>query len=157
CRLRRELRERYRLDGIVGESAAIEHALFLAERAAQTRATVLLEGETGTGKELFARAIHYHGARARAPFLAQNCAALPESLLESELFGHVRGAFTGADRSHRGLFEQADGGTLFLDEVSEASGAIQAGLLRVLQDGEVRAVGASTSRQVDVRVIAATN
>jgi DNA-binding NtrC family response regulator len=156
-RLRRELRDRYRLDGIIGESAAIEQALFLAERAAQTRLTVLLEGETGTGKELIARAVHYHGPRARGPFLAQNCAALPEGLLESELFGHVRGAFTGAERARRGLFEEASGGTLFLDEVSEASPAIQAKLLRVLQDGEVRPLGANEGRKVDVRVIAASN
>src|SRR5207247_4213453 len=156
-RLRRELRERYRLDGIIGESAAIEQALFLAERAAQTRVTVLLEGETGTGKELFARAIHYHGPRARGPFLAQNYAALPEGLLESELFGHVRGAFTGAERARRGLFEEADGGTLFLDEVSEASPAIQAKLLRVLQDGEVRPVGGNGGRKVGVRVIGGGN
>jgi two-component system response regulator AtoC len=155
--LRRELRERYRLEGIIGESQAIEQALVLAERAAQARITVLLEGETGTGKELFARAIHYHGPRARGPFLAQNIAALPETLLETELFGHVRGAFTGAERSRRGLVEEADGGTLFLDEVGEASPAIQAKLLRVLQDGEVRPVGSNVARKVDVRIIAATN
>src|SRR5207237_9445678 len=131
-RLRRELRERYRLDGIIGESAAIEHALFLAERAAETRVTVLLEGETGTGKELFARAIHYHGPRARGPFLAQNFAALPEGLLESELFGHVRGAFTGPARARRRLFEGADGGALSLGEGGGASPPPQAKLLRVL-------------------------
>jgi two-component system, NtrC family, response regulator AtoC len=155
--LRRELRERYRLEGIIGESEAIEQALVLAERAAQARITVLLEGETGTGKELFARAIHYHGPRARGPFIAQNIAALPETLLESELFGHVRGAFTGAERSRRGLFEEANGGTVFLDEIGEATPAIQSKLLRVLQDGELRPVGASVARRVDVRIIAASN
>ena len=156
-RLREELRDRYRLDGIIGRSAVIEEALELAERAAQSRVTVLLEGETGTGKELLARAIHYHGPRARGPFLAQNCAALPEGLLESELFGHAKGAFTGADRARRGLFEEAEGGTLFLDEVSETSPATQAKLLRVLQDGEIRPVGANVGRKVDVRVVAASN
>jgi DNA-binding NtrC family response regulator len=156
-RLRRELRERFQLEGIIGESSAIEQALVLAERAAQTDATVLIEGETGTGKDLFARAIHYHGARARGPFLALNCAALAEGLLESELFGHVRGAYTGADRPRRGLFEEASTGTLFLDEVGEMSPSIQAKLLRVLEDREIRPVGGTGVRQVDVRVIAATN
>ncbi len=156
-RLRNELRERLRLEGIIGESPLIDTVLDMAERAAQSDATVLIEGETGTGKELLARAIHYHGPRARGPFLAQNCAALPEGLLESELFGHVRGAFTGADRQRRGLFEEAGSGTLFLDEVGEMSPATQAKLLRVIQDRVVRPVGANASRTIDVRVIGATN
>ncbi len=156
-RLRHELRERYRLDGIIGRSAAIEQALVQAEAAAQSHVTVLLEGETGTGKDLFAHAIHYHGPRARGPFVPLNCAALPEPLLESELFGHVRGAFTGADRPRRGVFEEATGGTLFLDEVGELTPAVQAKLLRVLEDGEIRPVGGSGSRRVDVRIVAATN
>jgi DNA-binding NtrC family response regulator len=155
-RLRHELRERYRIDGIIGRSAAIEQALVQAEAAAQSQVTVLLEGETGTGKDLLAHAIHYHGPRARGPFVPLNCAALPEPLLESELFGHVRGAFTGADRSRRGVFEEATGGTLFLDEVGEMTPAIQAKLLRVLEDGCVRPLGGG-SRRVDVRIVAATN
>src|SRR5262249_53419774 len=141
----------------IGSSPAIDHALCLVERAALSRIPVLLEGETGTGKELCARLIHDHGPRARGPFLAQNCAALTESVLESELFGHARGAFTGADRDHKGLVEAAAGGTLFLDEIGETTPAIQGKLLRVLQSGEIRPVGSVVTRRVDVRVIAATN
>ena len=119
--------------------------------------TVLLLGETGTGKELFARLIHENGPRRAAKFVAQNCGALPESLLESELFGHTRGAFTGATGERKGLFEEADGGTIFLDEIGEMSPAMQLRLLRVIQEGEIRRVGTSSDRKVNVRVIAATN
>jgi transcriptional regulator with PAS, ATPase and Fis domain len=129
----------------------------LARKVLDGETTVLLLGETGTGKELFARLIHDNGPRQARPFVAQNCGALPESLLESELFGHARGAFTGATAERKGLFEEADGGTIFLDEVGEMSPAVQLRLLRVLQEGEVRRVGASGVRRVDCRVIAATN
>jgi transcriptional regulator with PAS, ATPase and Fis domain len=145
------------LPGVIGRSRAIESVLALVERARSSTATVLLSGETGTGKEVVARGLHASGPRAGKPFVAVNCGAFPDSLLESELFGHVRGAFTGADRNKPGLFFEADGGTLFLDEIGETSPSLQVSLLRVLQEREVRPVGSSRSRPVDVRVIAATN
>jgi two-component system, NtrC family, response regulator HupR/HoxA len=145
------------LERLIGADAGLKAPVELARRVLEADTTVLVTGETGTGKELFARLIHENGARRRGKFVPQNCGALPENLLESELFGHTRGAFTGAVADRRGLFEEADGGTIFLDEVGEMSPAMQLRFLRVLQEGEVRPVGASTSRKVDVRVIAATN
>jgi two-component system response regulator HupR/HoxA len=142
---------------LIGSRSGLRQAVELARRVLDTDTSVLLLGETGTGKELFARLIHDNGPRRAAKFVAQNCGALPESLLESELFGHTRGAFTGATAERKGLFEEADGGTIFLDEVGEMSPAMQLRLLRVLQEGEIRRVGTSTSRKVDVRVLAATN
>jgi len=149
-----------RLEGsseICGSSAAIREVRELIARVAPTGATVLIVGETGTGKELVARAIHKSSPRASQPFMPVNCAAFTETLLESELFGHEKGAFTGADRSRAGLFEAASGGTLFLDEVAEMSPAAQAKLLRVLTDGHVLRVGTTQSRKVDVRLLAATH
>jgi DNA-binding NtrC family response regulator len=142
---------------IIGESRAIREVLSLVASAAPTDATVLILGESGTGKELIARAIHKQSKRHTKPFVAVNCGALSETVLESELFGHVKGAFTGALSSRKGVFEEANGGTLFLDEVGELAPATQVRLLRVLQEGMVRAVGASEDRKVDVRVVAATN
>ena len=155
--LQEELGERFRFDQIVGNSAALRAALEAAAKVAPTETTVLIAGESGTGKELVALAIHHVSQRAHGPFLAVNCAALSESLLESELFGHERGAFTGADRQKPGRFERAAGGTLLLDEVGELSPAVQAKLLRVLQEHEFERVGGTTTLKADVRVIAATN
>jgi DNA-binding NtrC family response regulator len=152
-----DVRARYRHHGIIGDSQAMARVVWNADRVARSNVSVLLEGATGTGKELLARAIHAESLRATQPFLAQNCAAIPDTLLETELVGHGRGAFTGAERARPGLFVDADGGTLVLDEVGEMSAAMQAMLLRVLQDGVVRPVGGSTERRVDVRVVAATN
>jgi two-component system response regulator HupR/HoxA len=155
--LRRELERRYGFDQIIGASPAMQRVFELMEKVAQTDATVLLSGETGTGKDLVARAIHFAGSRASGRFVAQNCGALPDTLLESELFGHKRGAFTGAHADKKGLFELADGGTIFLDEIGETEPGMQVRLLRVLQDGEIRPLGSSETRRVDVRIIAATN
>ena len=155
--LRREVERRYAFDQMIGESTPMQRVFDVVEKVAETDATVLLTGETGTGKDLVARAIHYAGTRKSSRFVAQNCGALPETLLESELFGHKRGAFTGAHADKKGLFELADGGTIFLDEIGETPPGMQVRLLRVLQDGEIRPLGGSETRKVDVRVIAATN
>jgi DNA-binding NtrC family response regulator len=155
--LKSEVRKLEGADNILGQSAAISRVHEFIGRVAATSTTVLITGETGTGKELVARAIHRTSLRAQKPFIAINCAAVTESLLESELFGHERGAFTGADKARSGLFEAAHEGTLFLDEVAEMSPAAQAKLLRVLADGQIQRVGSTTSRHVDVRVLAATH
>jgi len=155
--LRRDMARRNRFDEIVGSSAAMQEVFRLMESAAASPIAVLIQGETGTGKELVARGIHHASARGEAPFLAVNCAAVTETLLESELFGHRRGAFTGATADHRGLFEAATGGTILLDEVGEMPLSMQAKLLRVLQQGEIIPVGDTRARKVDVRVISATN
>jgi transcriptional regulator with GAF, ATPase, and Fis domain len=142
---------------IVGRSPAMRELLKLLDKIVLTEEPVLIEGESGTGKESIARAIHAKGPRSKQPFLSENCAALTETLLESELFGHVRGAFTGADRDKKGLFELADGGTLHLDEVADMSPEMQKKLLRVLQEGEIRPVGGKTVKKVDVRIVSASN
>jgi len=143
--------------GLLGESPGMRKVFAAIERAAKVSATVLITGESGTGKELVARAIHYSSKRASAPFVPVNCGGIPESLLESELFGYVKGAFTGANETRAGFFQTADGGSIFLDEISETTHSMQVKLLRVLQDKEVRMVGDSKSYKVDVRIIAATN
>jgi serine/threonine-protein kinase PknK len=147
---------RFRYDHIVGESAAVQHLLALLDRITLTDVPVLVLGESGTGKELVARALHENGPRKERAFVSENCSAIPETLLESTLFGHVRGAFTGAARGHAGLFSVAHQGTLFLDEIGEMSLGMQAKLLRVLETGEVRPLGSEKSQYVDVRIIGAT-
>ena len=155
--LRSQLEDRYRIDGLVGHSPAMRSLFQLLETVAATSSTVLITGETGTGKELAARAIHHNSTRRANRFVAINCSAIPETLLEAELFGHVRGAFTGAVGTRQGRFEQAHKGTLFLDEVGTMSPALQAKLLRVLQEREFERVGDSHTIKIDVRVIAATH
>src|SRR5262247_2319507 len=155
--LRSQLEERYRIDGLVGTSRVMRDLFHLLETVSSTSSTVLITGETGTGKELAARAIHHASARRSNRFVAINCSAIPETLLEAELFGHVRGAFTGAVGARQGRLEQAHKGTLFLDEVGTMSPALQAKLLRVLQEREFERVGDSHTVKIDVRVIAATH
>ena len=155
--LRRELRRLTGLDNIVGQSPKMKAIFDLIQTVAPQNSRVLITGESGTGKELVARAIHENSARSRAPFITINCGAFPESLLESELFGYMKGAFTGANENRRGLFQAADGGTLFMDEIGNMNLAMQVKLYRVLQEGKVRPLGSNEETDVDVRVIAATN
>lgn len=155
--LRQAVEERYTFGQLLGKSAVMQRLFALLERLASTHSTVLIQGESGTGKELVARALHYHGTRRRQPFVPVNCAAMPEGLLESELFGHTRGAFTGAQIARRGLILEASKGTLFLDEIGDMPLGMQAKLLRVLEQHQVRPVGSDREVDVDVRVLAATN
>jgi two-component system response regulator AtoC len=156
-RLKEEIRREYAFASMISRNRRMQEIFSLVARVADFKTTVLILGESGTGKELIARALHYNSRRKSAPFVAVNCGAIPENLLESELFGHVRGAFTDASTDKAGLFEQADGGTLFLDEIGEMPLPLQVKLLRVLQEEEIRQIGASASRKVDVRVISATS
>jgi DNA-binding NtrC family response regulator len=157
ARLRDEVQRSYRFDNIIGKSSAMQEVFTLIRRLAGSAASVLITGESGTGKELVAKSIHWNSPRKDRPFVAVNCAAIPDALLESELFGHKRGAFTDAHADRPGIFVEAGGGTIFLDEIAELSPALQAKLLRVLQEREIRPLGAARSERVDVRVIAATN
>ncbi len=151
------LQDRYRLRNIIGASAPMQEVYSLIERVACTDVSVMISGESGTGKELVARAIHHNSSRAKNPFVALNCAAIPESLLESEFFGHERGAFTGAIKAHTGRFEQANRGTLFLDEIGAMRIDLQAKLLRAIQEREIQRLGSTVTRKVDVRILAATS
>src|SRR5579863_5233527 len=155
--LREELGKRYEFDNIVGRSTAMQEIFATIERVAPTRATVLLAGESGVGKDLIARAIHFHSPRKDRPLVKINCTAIPENLMESELFGYEKGAFTGAQTSKPGKFEQADTGTVFLDEIGDVPASIQVKLLRVLQEREFERLGSNVTRHIDVRVVAATN
>jgi DNA-binding NtrC family response regulator len=157
ARLRSELGVVYPVDGMVGESPSMQRVFEIVERIAPTDATALIRGESGTGKELVARAIHERSPRSERPLVAVNCASIPEGLIEAELFGHERGAFTGAVEQRQGLVESADRGTLFLDEIGELTPAAQSRLLRVLQEGEIRRVGSNASRRLDIRLLAATH
>ena len=155
--LRAELGQRYEFDNIVGRSAAMREVFATVERVAPTRATVLMCGESGVGKDLIARAIHHHSPRDGRPFVKINCTALPENLMESELFGYEKGAFTGANTTKPGKFEQADTGTVFLDEIGDVPASVQVKLLRILQEREFERLGSNKTRHIDVRVLAATN
>ena len=155
--LRQELGVRYQFDNLVGHSQAMREIFATLERVAPTRATVLLAGESGVGKDMIARAIHHHSPRAAKPFVKINCTAIPENLMESELFGYEKGAFTGAVQTKPGKFEQADGGTVFLDEIGDVPASVQVKLLRILQEREFERLGSNRTRRIDVRVIAATN
>src|SRR5690349_2213226 len=155
--LKEELGRRYEFDNIIGRSSAMQEIFATVERVAPTRATVLLAGESGVGKDLIARAIHFRSPRRDRPLVKINCSSIPENLMESELFGYDKGAFTGAVASKPGKFEQADTGTVFLDEIGDVPGPIQVKLLRILQEREFERLGSNTTRHTDVRVIAATN
>jgi two-component system response regulator AtoC len=154
--LRKEVGKEYSFEKIVSKNEQMQKIFDVIKKVSQYKSTVLITGESGTGKELVARALHYNSDRSPNPFIAVNCGAIPENLLESELFGHAKGAFTDAIRTKKGLFEEADGGTLFLDEIGELPGQLQVKLLRVLQDGEIRRIGESKPIQIDVRIVAAT-
>jgi DNA-binding NtrC family response regulator len=156
-RLQREVEAHYHFDRIIGKSPAMQQVFDLVDRLKDSQVNILLTGESGTGKDLLARTLHYHSSRRQAPFVPVNCAAIPEQLLESELFGYVQGAFTDARKDKKGLFVEAHGGTLFLDEVGELPLLLQAKMLRVIEDKEVRPLGATRGEKVDVRIIAATN
>ena len=155
--LKKQIDRLYDFENIIGESQVIKELIDQVKKISDSKTNILILGETGTGKELFTRAIHFNSSRRNKPFVPINCSAIPDNLLESELFGHVKGAFTGATQSKRGLFEEADSGTVFLDEIADLNPALQAKLLRVIDDHEIRPVGSTQSRKVDIRIIAATN